>query len=127
MQSLYSATAVDVAFDDPNLIADGGLVALAEQVGLPELVAEHLAIVDADNSAGANPCAKVMSLVRTRSRTWTAAPAASPCTYPRAGPAGRLGRTSPRRPPTTGSVLGQHLAYPEFRRQAGRSTSQAGT
>jgi hypothetical protein len=66
MQSLYGHRMVDVAFDDPNLIADAGLVpliALAEQVGLPDLVAEHLAIVDADNSAGANPHAKVMSLV----------------------------------------------------------------
>ena len=57
---------VDAVFDDPNLIADAGLVpliALAEQVGLPDLVAEHLAIVDADNSAGANAHAKVMSLV----------------------------------------------------------------
>jgi hypothetical protein len=57
---------VDVAFDEPNLVADAGLVpllALAEQVGLPALVAEHVAIVDADNSAGANAPAKVMSLV----------------------------------------------------------------
>ena len=38
MQSLYAAEMVDVAFDDPNLISDAGLVpvvALAEQVGLP--------------------------------------------------------------------------------------------
>ncbi len=66
MQSLYSANMVDVAFDDPNLISDAGLVpliALAEQIGLPGLVAEHLAIVDADNSAGANPHCKVMSVV----------------------------------------------------------------
>jgi hypothetical protein len=66
MQSLYGHRMVDVAFDDPNLIGDAGLVpliALAEQVGLPELVLEHLAIVDADNAAGANPHAKVMSLV----------------------------------------------------------------
>ena len=66
MQSSHAAHAVDVAFDDPNLIADAGLVpvvALAEQVGLPGLVAEHVSIVDAANSAGANPVAKVMSLV----------------------------------------------------------------
>jgi hypothetical protein len=39
MRSSHAAQAVDFAFDDPNLIADGGLVpvlALAEQVGLPE-------------------------------------------------------------------------------------------
>lgn len=66
MQSCHAATAVDVAFDDPNLIVDAGLVhvlALAEQVGLPQLVADRLAIVGADNSAGANPDAKVMSLL----------------------------------------------------------------
>src|SRR3977135_2347324 len=66
MQSSHAASAVDIAFDDPNLIADAGLVslvALAEQVGLPELVAEHVAITGAANSAGANPAAKVMSLV----------------------------------------------------------------
>jgi hypothetical protein len=66
MQTCHAAVAVDVAFDDPNLIADAGLVpvmALAEQVGLPELIAEHVAIVGAVNSAGANPTAKVMSLV----------------------------------------------------------------
>jgi hypothetical protein len=53
-------------FDDPNLIADAGLVAvlaLAEQVGLPELVGELVRIEGAANSAGANPAAKVMSLL----------------------------------------------------------------
>jgi hypothetical protein len=58
MQSCHAATVVDVAFDDPNLIADAGLVpvlALAERIGLPELVAEHVAIAGAANSAGANP------------------------------------------------------------------------
>jgi hypothetical protein len=38
---------VDVRFDDPNLIADAKLVpvvALAEWIGLPDLVAEHVAI-----------------------------------------------------------------------------------
>jgi hypothetical protein len=57
---------VDVAFDDPNLIADARLVpviALAEQIGLPELVAEHVVISGAANGAGANPAAKVLSLV----------------------------------------------------------------
>jgi hypothetical protein len=66
MQSSHAATAVDVVFDDPNLIADAGLVpvvALAERVGLPGLVAEHVTISGAGNSAGANPAVKVMSLV----------------------------------------------------------------
>jgi DDE family transposase len=66
MQSSHAASAVDVVFDDPNLIADAGLipvVALAEQVGLPELVTEMVRITGAANSAGVNPAAKVMSLV----------------------------------------------------------------
>jgi hypothetical protein len=66
MQSSHAANAVDIVCDDPNLIVDAGLVsvvALAEQVGLPELVAEHVTITDAANSAGANPAAKVMSLL----------------------------------------------------------------
>jgi Transposase DDE domain group 1 len=66
MQSLHAAAAVGVAFDDPNLIASAGLVpviALAEQVGVPQLVTEQLRIEDAANAAGANPAAKVMSLL----------------------------------------------------------------
>jgi hypothetical protein len=66
MQSSHAAGAVDVVFDDPNLIADAGLVpvvALAEQIGLPELVAEQVVITGAANSGGANPAAKVMSLL----------------------------------------------------------------
>ena len=66
MQSSHAVSVVDVAFDDPNLIADAGLVpviALAEQVGLPGLVEDHVTITGAANSAGANPGAKVMSLV----------------------------------------------------------------
>ena len=58
MQSCHAAAAVDAVFDDPNLVADAGLVpvvALAEQIGLPELVAEHVKILDAANSAGAGP------------------------------------------------------------------------
>lgn len=53
-------------FDDPNLIADAGLVpvlALADQIGLPDLVGDHVAITGAANSAEANPAAKVLSLL----------------------------------------------------------------
>ena len=66
MQSSHAVAVVDIAFDEPNLIADAGLVpvlALAERIGLPKLIAEHVAIGGAANSAGANPVAKVMSLV----------------------------------------------------------------
>jgi hypothetical protein len=66
MQLSHAAAAVDVVFDDPNLITDAGLVpmlALAEQIGLPDLVTDHVAITGAANGAGANPAAKVMSLL----------------------------------------------------------------
>lgn len=65
MQSLHAASAVDVVFDEPNLIVDAGLVpavALAEH-GLPDLVSEHVTIVAAGNSAGANAAAKVTTLL----------------------------------------------------------------
>ncbi len=38
MQSSHAAAKIDIGFDDPNLIADAGLVpvmGLAERVGLP--------------------------------------------------------------------------------------------
>jgi Transposase DDE domain group 1 len=66
MQSSHAATRVHVAFDDSTLITDAGLVpvlALAEQIDLPELVADRLVIDGAVNSAGANPAAKMMSLL----------------------------------------------------------------
>ncbi|WP_220040528.1 IS1380 family transposase, partial [Streptomyces tateyamensis] len=54
------------AFDEPNLVADAGLVPmvrLAERVGLSGLVKERLRIDSAGNSGGANPGAKAMTLV----------------------------------------------------------------
>lgn len=57
---------IDVEFDDPNLLGDAGLVqvvALAEAVDLAGLVADRLKIKGAGNAAGANPAAKVMTLV----------------------------------------------------------------
>ena len=65
MQSCHAATAVTAAFDEPNLIADAGLlplVRLAERVGLPDLAAA-IRIDGAANSGGAHPAAKVMSLL----------------------------------------------------------------
>src|SRR6266516_1144144 len=66
MQSSHAVTKIDVAFDDPNLIVDAGLVAvvaLAERVGLPDLVTDRVKIAGAANSGGANAAAKVMSLL----------------------------------------------------------------
>src|SRR6266542_2550832 len=66
MQSSHDAAKIDIAFDDPNLIADAGLVpvmGLAERVGLPGLVTDRVKITDAANSGGANAAAKVMSLL----------------------------------------------------------------
>jgi hypothetical protein len=65
MQSCHAATAVTAAFDEPNLIADAGLlplVRLAERAGLPDLAAA-IRIEGAANSGGAHPAAKVMSLL----------------------------------------------------------------
>lgn len=66
MESSHVVGMVDVAFDEPNLLADAGLVqvvGLAEAVGLPGLVTDRLKIKGAGNAAGANPGAKVMTLV----------------------------------------------------------------
>lgn len=55
MQSSHAATKIDMVFDDPNLIADAGLVpvvALAERVGLAGLVTDRVRISGAVNSAG---------------------------------------------------------------------------
>jgi len=66
VRSSHACSAVAAVFDEPNLIADAGLVPvvrLAERAGLPELTAQTVRISDAGNSGGANPAAKVMSLV----------------------------------------------------------------
>ncbi|MGW1783897.1 IS1380 family transposase [Streptomyces sp. NPDC002143] len=66
MQSSHVAAAVSSAFDDPNLIAYGGLepvVRLAERSGLPALVREHVRLPDSKDGTGAFPAAKLMSLV----------------------------------------------------------------
>jgi hypothetical protein len=61
MQSSHAAAKIDIAFDDPNLIADVGLVpvvALAERIGLPALVTDRVKITGAANSGGANAAAR---------------------------------------------------------------------
>ncbi|GAA3372610.1 hypothetical protein GCM10017744_104810 [Streptomyces antimycoticus] len=66
MQSSHAASAVSARFDDRNLVADAGLppaVRLAERGRLSALVHESVGIRGADNSGGANPVAKVTSLV----------------------------------------------------------------
>jgi hypothetical protein len=66
MRSSHTAAAVSAVFDDENLIGYGGLVPvlrLAERCGLPDLVDERVCITGAANSGGANPAAKVLSLV----------------------------------------------------------------
>lgn len=66
MRSSHAAATADVVFDDPNLIADAGLVqavGLAERIGLPGLIAEQVRMCGAANSGGANPAAKVMTLL----------------------------------------------------------------
>lgn len=66
MQSSHAAAAVSSAFDDPNLIAYGGLepvVRLAERCGLPALADELIKLPASKDGTGAFPAAKVMSLV----------------------------------------------------------------
>src|SRR5258705_13999286 len=66
MRSSHTAAAVSAVFDDANLIGYGGLepvLRLAERCGLPDLVDDRVRITDAANSGGANPAAKVLSLV----------------------------------------------------------------
>jgi hypothetical protein len=66
MRSSHTAAAVSAVFDDENLIGYGGLeplVRLAELCGLPDLVDQRVRITGAADSGGANPAAKVVSLV----------------------------------------------------------------
>ena len=66
MKSSHTAAATFAAFDDPNLLASGGLapaVRLAERCRLPTLARDKVQLKDAANGAGAAVGAKVMSLV----------------------------------------------------------------
>ncbi|MEU6019182.1 IS1380 family transposase, partial [Streptomyces sp. NPDC047515] len=66
MQSSHAAAGVSARFDDPNLIAYGGLepvVRLAERCGLPALTDELVRLPRSKDGTGAFPAAKVMSLV----------------------------------------------------------------
>jgi len=66
MQVSHTPAAVSAAFDDPNLIAHGGLVPvmrLAERCGLSRLVTQKVRLAGAKNGAGAAADAKVTSIV----------------------------------------------------------------
>ncbi|SOE19467.1 IS1380 family transposase [Streptomyces sp. OK228] len=66
MQSSHAAAAVSSAFDDPNLIAYGGLepvMRLAERCGLPALADQLIGLPRSKDGTGAFPAAKLMSLV----------------------------------------------------------------
>jgi hypothetical protein len=66
MRVSHSARGAQVEFDDPNLLADGGLaqvMGLAEKIDLSGLVDEHVRIKDAANSGGANAGAKVLTII----------------------------------------------------------------
>ncbi|MFE1522299.1 IS1380 family transposase [[Kitasatospora] papulosa] len=66
MQSSHAAARVSARFDDPNLIAYGGLaplVRLAERCGLPGLVTELVRLPLSRNGTGSFPAAKAMTLV----------------------------------------------------------------
>jgi hypothetical protein len=62
----HAARTASAVFDDPNLLADGGLLPvlnLAEKIGIADLVDERVTIGGAANSGGANAGAKVMSVL----------------------------------------------------------------
>lgn len=66
MQSSRAAATVSARFDDPNLVAYGGLepvVRLAEWYGLPALTEELVRLPVSKDGTGAFPAAKVISLV----------------------------------------------------------------
>jgi hypothetical protein len=60
---LHRAAKTNARFDDPNLVSHAGLVTvvrLAENIGLEELVTEHVHVAA---RVGANPGVKIGSLV----------------------------------------------------------------
>jgi hypothetical protein len=63
----HSWSKATVSFDEDNLVSCAGLVpvmTLADQVGLSDLVSEHVKITDPPiASTGANPAAKIISIV----------------------------------------------------------------
>lgn len=66
VQFFHAPAAVSAAFDDPTLIAYGGLeplLRLMERCGLPELVDERLHLPASKDGVGAFPAAKVAALV----------------------------------------------------------------
>ena len=78
---------IDVAFDDPRLVANAGLllpVTLAGRLGLRELVDSHLDLGDAPGRA--NPGDKTLTLVASALAGVTAS--TMPTRYVPAGPGG---------------------------------------
>ncbi len=66
MRVSHGVGAVSVRFDEPNLVSCAGLVPvlrLAERAGLHEDVDRRVRLPEAAGSAGANPGAKVTSIV----------------------------------------------------------------
>ena len=67
MQLSHTFSSLSVTADEPNLIGVAGLipaVGLAQQLGVPQLLATHVRLpVDDASSAAANPHLKGMSLI----------------------------------------------------------------
>ena len=66
MQSSHAAVMVSARFDDPNLVAYGGLapmVRLAERRGLPGPIHELVRLPTSKDGTGAFPAAKAMALI----------------------------------------------------------------
>ncbi|MFD0503382.1 hypothetical protein ACFQ0G_11425 [Streptomyces chiangmaiensis] len=79
-RSITTGAKVSAAFDDPTLVAYGGLeplMRLAERCCLPALVGERLRLPASKDGVGAFPASKGMALIagmagaRTASTTWT--------------------------------------------------------
>lgn len=66
MRASHTAGAVSVTFDEPNLVSCAGLVPLlrlAERAGLHQAADQRVRLPHAAGSAGANPGAKITSIV----------------------------------------------------------------
>ena len=104
MQSSHAPAGVSAAFDDPTLVAYGGLeslVRLAERCGLPDLAGGRLHLPATADGVGAFPAAKVMALVAGMA---AGADSIDDMDRPRHGAMDRL-FTGVRAPSTLGSFL----------------------
>ena len=66
VRASHTATGASARFDEPNLVSCAGLVPvlrLAERAGLHEAVDQRVRLAEEAGGAGANPAAKIVSMV----------------------------------------------------------------